>query len=351
MTGGTSRRGFLRGLSAAAALPVLSSGAAGASAADGRVMSVTGPIEPARLGVTLPHEHVLVDFVGADKIGPGRYDADEVFRTMLPHLRRAREVGCRAMLECTPAYLGRDPRLLVRLSDASGVRLVTNTGYYGAAGNKYLPAFACDEGADELAARWLKEWEEGIEGTGVRPGFMKIGVDGGPLPELHRKLVRAAARAHKRSGLTIACHTGDGKAALDQLAVLKEEGVAPAAWVWVHANSERDPAIHLEAARAGGWVEFDGVGPRDGGRHVQLVLNLHRHSLLGRVLISQDAGWYNVGTAGGGEVRPYDYLLTHFLPALKEAGLTDRDVRQLTVENPREAFAVRARTLDAGRGN
>ena len=310
-----------------------------------QVMTVTGPVDPADLGVTLPHEHVMVDFVGAEQIRPDRYDAEEVFRTMLPHLERAREAGCRTMMECTPAYLGRDARLLVRLSEASGVRLVTNTGYYGAANNKYLPPHARDEGPDKLAARWLKEWKEGIDGTGVRPGLLKIGVDAGALSELHRKLVRAAARTHRGSGLTIACHTGDGKAALDQLAVLKEEGVPPAAWVWVHANAERDPAMHVEAAKAGGWVEFDGVGPQDGGRHVQLVLNLHRHGLLNRVLISQDAGWYNVGTPRGGNVRPYDYLLTHFLPALKAAGLADDHLRQLTVDNPREAFAVRTRTL------
>jgi phosphotriesterase-related protein len=235
------------------------------------------------------------------------------------------------------------PELLVRLTTESGVRLITNTGLYGAAGNKYLPAFARDETADQLAARWLAEWKDGIEGTGVRPGFIKIGVDAGPLSDLHRKLVRAAARTQQGSGLTIACHTGDGRAALDELAVLKEEGVSPSAWVWVHANAERDPAIHLEVARAGGWVEFDGVGPQDGGRHVQLVLNLDRHGLLNRVLISQDAGWYNVGTPAGGNVRPYDYLLTKFLSALKEAGLTDRHVRQLTADNPREAFTVRKR--------
>ena len=347
MTTRIHRRTLLRGLSAAAALPALRRGYAFVQADDttARVMTVTGPVAAADLGVTLPHEHVLVDFVGADKITLDRYDADEVFRTMLPRLARAREAGCRTLFECTPAYLGRDPNLLKRLSAESGVRLVTNTGYYGAAGNKYLPAPARDEDADALAARWLAEWENGIGDTGVRPGFIKIGVDGGPLSDLHRKLVRAAARTHRRSGLTIACHTGDGRAALDQLNVLKEEGVSPAAWVWVHANAERDPAAHLQAARAGGWVEFDGVGPQDNGRHVQLVLNLRRQNLLGRVLISQDAGWYNVGTPGGGNIRPYDFLFTRFLPALKENGLTDAELRQLTVENPRDAFTFRTRTL------
>ena len=339
------RRTFLKGLAAAGAGAV----AAGAGEADvprseRRIVTATGEIDPGGMGVTLPHEHVLVDFVGADNIRPGRYDADDVFRVMLPHLAKAREAGCATLFECTPAYLGRDPRLLVRLAKESGVRIVTNTGYYGAGGNKYLPAHAHGESADQLADRWVAEWERGIEGTGVRPGFMKVGVDAGPLSDLHRKLVRAAARAHRRTGLTIAVHTGDGRAALEQLAVLKEEGVSPGAWVWVHANAERDAKIHLQVAKAGGWVEFDGVGPQDQGRHVSLVTNLMREGLLGRVLISQDAGWYHVGEPGGGNVRPFDYLFTRFVPALKEAKFGDAEVKQLTVDNPREAFIVRPRT-------
>src|SRR5205823_2583814 len=72
-----------------------------------RVMTVRGPITPEQMGTTLPHEHVLVDFIGAAKVSRDRYDADEVFKTVLPHLRRIREQGVRTLVECTPAYLGR----------------------------------------------------------------------------------------------------------------------------------------------------------------------------------------------------------------------------------------------------
>lgn len=307
------------------------------------MMTVAGPIDPAQLGKALPHEHVLVDFIGAEKASPHRYDADQVFQTVLPHLLRLREAGCDSLFECTPAYLGRDPRLLLRLSKASGVQLVTNTGYYGARQNLFLPPHALAEAEDKLAARWTAEWRDGIDGTGVRPGFMKIGVDAGPLSDVHRKLVRAAARAHRATGLTVAVHTGDGRAAMDQLAELKKEGVLPEAWVWVHANSERDRDLHLRAAREGAWVEFDGVAEATIQQHVELVLALRRNELLGRVLISQDAGWYHVGEPGGGNVRGYDLLLRRFLPALSKAGLTDDEINRLVVDNPRDAFSARVR--------
>src|SRR5256885_14219304 len=80
----------------------------------------------------LVHEHVLVDFVGADQIRPGRYDRDEVFRIALPKLQELRQFGCRRLQDCTPNFLGRDPELLARLSDAAGLEIWSNTGLYGA---------------------------------------------------------------------------------------------------------------------------------------------------------------------------------------------------------------------------
>ena len=240
------------------------------------IVSVTGNISPQHLGTTLPHEHVLVDFIGADQVSRQRYDQDEVFAVVLPQLKRLRAVGCQALVECTPAYLGRDPLLLKRLAEASGVTILTNTGYYGARQGKFLPAHAFEETADQLAARWLNDWRAGIEGTGVRPGFIKIGVDGGPLTDVNRKLVQAAARTHLKSGLTIAAHTGDGQAALEQMAILRDEGVDPSAWIWVHAQNEQNGDLHVRAGRQGAWVEFDGVGPKSIDRHVELVNTMRR---------------------------------------------------------------------------
>src|SRR5687768_4166300 len=105
---------------------------AGLGRAD-RIDTVSGPLAADRLGVTLMHEHVLVDFIGAAQVSPSRYDADAVFKAVLPYLQQVRRLGCHTLVECTPAYLGRDPRLLRRLSAASGLNILSNTGYYGAA--------------------------------------------------------------------------------------------------------------------------------------------------------------------------------------------------------------------------
>lgn len=298
------------------------------------VETVTGPVEPGRLGVTLVHEHVLVDFAGAEKASRGRYQADEVFEVVLPHLSALAERGCGTLVECTPAYLGRDPVLLRRLSEASGVLIVTNTGYYGAADDIAVPPHAWDESADELAARWIREAAEGLEGTGIRPGFMKIGVDPGPLSEIDRKLVVAAARAHRATGLRAHIHTGDGVAADGILEAFDAEGAPAEAYVWVHAQNEKDPDHHRRAAALGAWIELDGVGPETLESTADAVLALVAAGHRDRTLVSQDAGWYHVGEPGGGAFRPFTLLFDDFVPLLRARGLGEGDVRALLVDNP-----------------
>jgi phosphotriesterase-related protein len=307
------------------------------------VMTVRGPIKPEEMGPTLPHEHILVDFIGAREVSRDRYNAEKVYSTALPHLKRIREQGIRTLVDCTPAYLGRDPALLRRLSEASGLHILTPTGYYGASGGKYLPDHAHTESADELAGRWLREWREGIEKNGIRPGFLKLGADAGSLPAVHRKLVRAAAIVHLSSGLTVAAHSGNGLAAMESLEILRQEGLAGSAFIWVHANAEADKGQHVRAAEAGAWVEFDGIGPKEIDRHVDLVRTMKEAGHLGQVLLSHDAGWYHVGEPGGGDFRPFDTLMAEFVAALRTAGLTEAEIRRLTLNNPQAAFTVRVR--------
>ena len=121
---------------------------------------------------------------------------------------------------------------------------------------------------------------------------------------------------------------------MDILSVLEEQGVPAPAFVWVHAQNEKDRALHLRAARAGAWIELDGVSEDSRDAHVSAVLDLARAGHLASVLLSQDAGWYRVGEPAGGRFRPYTYLFDGLLPALRAAGLGQGDVHTLLVDNP-----------------
>ena len=260
---------------------------------------------------------------------------------MLPFLKRIRELGCRTLVECTAAYFGRAPALLKRLSDASGLHILANTGYYGAANDRYVPDHAFKETADQLAQRWLKEWREGIDNTAIRPGFIKIGVDGGDLSDIDRKLVRAAARTHLSSGLTLAVHTGgSAEAAQGQLAVLREEGVDPTAWIWVHAQKVEDTDPLIQAAESGAWISFDTIRPNSVQKHLERVRFMKQHGFLKQVLLSHDGNSFRFG---GKPPRSHNTLFTTFIPALESAGFPPEEIDQLTVKNPREAFTVRVR--------
>lgn len=217
----------------------------------GTILTVNGEVPATQMGLTLIHEHVFLDWTGADSLQPEKWNTREAFEVILPHLRELSEHKVLTLFECTPDYLGRNPLLLRQLADSAHLNLVTNTGYYGAANDKYLPAHSIAETPDQLAQRWIREFENGIGNTDIRPGFIKIGVDSDSILSVQdEKLVRAAARTHLKTGLTIVSHTGPDAPAFAQLKILEEEGVSPDAWVWTHAQNGTSEG-HCTAAGKG----------------------------------------------------------------------------------------------------
>lgn len=310
------------------------------------IMTVRGPIDPNAIGNTLIHEHVLVDFIGAKLINSDRWNKDEVMDKVIPYLDEVKLAGCNTLVECTPNYLGRDVVLLEKLSSTTGLHIITNTGYYGGSDKKFLPDHAFTETADQLANRWINEWKFGIDKTGIKPGFIKTSVNPGPLSDISRKLVRAAAITHLKTGLTIASHTGPAVPALEQIEILKKERISPSAFIWVHAQAEQDNSQHAKAARDGAWVSLDGLnGDESVIEYADRIEFLRREKCIERVLLSHDAGWYEPGKPGGGNFRGYTTLFKKLLPELKKRNFTDSEIKNLIHTNPKNAFTVAVRRL------
>jgi phosphotriesterase-related protein len=341
------RRAFLHSLVGASVASVLEGCAISHRREDAWVMTVRGRLPARELGLTLTHEHALANFQPYEEWvrAPKGYEREEVVRHVLPHLKRIATLGCQSFVDATAVGLGRDPRLLLELSEASGLNILTATGNYAAFENRFLPQYVRDDSTEALAARWIGEFTHGIEGTGVRPGFIKLGFNGGKLSDVERKLIRAGAAAHLATGLTIGAHTGPAVAAYEELAELEAAGVHPSAWIWIHAQNEPDAAKYDDAARRGAWISLDGVSPESVALHADRVMRLRDAGLLSRVLVSQDAGWYSVGEPQGGKFRPYDTVFTEFIPALKGRGFSEAQIQQILVKNPAAAFAVRVRKL------
>jgi phosphotriesterase-related protein len=309
------------------------------------VMTVNGLIESSALRNTLCHEHILVDFIGAEDVNPPRWDRDAVIEKVLPYLEEAKIAGCNTFIDCTPNYLGRDVVLLKQLSDKTGIHIVTNTGYYGGSDHKFLPAHTFTETAEQLSRRWINEWNNGIDGTPIKPGFMKISVNPSHLSDISLKLITAAALAHNKTGLTIASHTGPAVPAFEQIEILKSNKIHPAAFIWVHAQAEQDRSNFVKAAQAGAWVSLDGLNNENTDEYVDILSYLKGERCLDKVLLSHDAGWYDPGKPDGGELRSYTVLFKKLIPALEENGFSDEDIIQLIQKNAGNAFSIGVKKL------
>lgn len=265
-----------------------------------------------------------------------------VIQVLLPYLEEVKSKGVLTIVECTPSFLGKDPLLLKKLSEQSGIQFITNTGFYGAGEGKYLPNFAFSESARELADRWVNEVDHGIEETGIYPGFIKIAVnEGAALSDMDKKLVRAAAITHLETGLLIVSHTGPWNTAKAEIDVLKESGVDVSNFVWVHAQAENDFSNYLKAYEEGVWrISLDGIA-WDVPGHLERIVYCKENDIMNRVMLSHDAGWYSPGEPNGGDFLGFTDLFDKLIPLLKEKGFTQKELDLLLIENPARAFSIK----------
>jgi predicted metal-dependent phosphotriesterase family hydrolase len=308
----------------------------------GQIQTVLGPIDPADFGSVLPHEHILTDFSGAEEPSPVRWDRTAVVARMRPLLSDAMREGVTGFVECTPAYLGRDVLVLRQLAEETGLHILTNTGYYAGAGDKYVPPHAWAATAEQLAEEWIAEAADGIEGTGILPGFIKIASDApesdGKLSVIDAKLVDAAALASRATGLFVASHTEgslSGRAVVDRFL---GAGGRPDRLAVAHSD-HHDLETNRALAAQGVWISFDAVGQLPIDEHANRV-SVMLTEFPDQILLSQDSGYWAGELDDGGEQRPYTALANDFLPALRERGVRDETLAGVTVTNPARAFTI-----------
>ncbi len=328
-----------------------------AETADQVIHTVNGNLAPQDLGLTLIHEHVFLDWTPADSMNRDLWNDDEAFEVILPYLQEMVSVGVESFLECTPAYLGRNPMLLQRLSNETGLQILTNTGFYAARNQQHIPTYLKQQTSKQISQIWIDECHHGIDKTGIKPGFIKIGVDSkDQLDSLDIKIVEAAAMTHLATGLTIVGHTGTDTTAIQQIKILRNFGVDPSAFVWTHAQRGTSEG-HLHLAREGVWISLDGLGwipesiTDQSGlvQYITFLQNLKENDLLNRTLISHDAGWYTVGNEDQSTYKRYTTIFEVLIPALHKEGFTQQDIDQMLIQNPREAYTLAVRAMKPGR--
>lgn len=302
--------------------------------------TVLGVVDVDDLGLVLPHEHLFIDWAAWDAFAPIEAQPDEVLPMMVPYLREAWEAGVTGMIECTPTG-AQKPEIIAALARETPMAIVMPVGLYKEA----VPPAQRTMSEDEVAAWMVGEITQGIGDTDIRAGFIKLAVSDEAITELERKNLRAAARAAVETGVIVASHTSgphSGDHALEELEILTSQGLPGEQFNWVHAQ-HGNLAAHQQAAEAGAYIGFDALKPEDEERFVRLVLDALGAGLVERILLSHDAGWYRAEEPDGGasQMRGYTYLSEGFLPRLRNEGVGEDALRQMTVLNPRRAFRLR----------
>jgi predicted metal-dependent phosphotriesterase family hydrolase len=309
-----------------------------------QVITVRGPVAPENLGVTLSHDHVILDAFSLWGETTGNYgwildDVDVATREVAAF----GAAGGGAICEPTNVGIGRNPLALRSVSEQTGVHIVMGSGWYR---ERCYPRYIYEEMPDRLAERLVRELAFGADDTGVRAGFIgEIGTERGSISPAQERVFRAAARAHAQTGCPILTHTTHfGELALEQLDLLESEGVSPRRVIVSHLGDRVGISSLLPIAARGAWLSVDNLGFISGYAPLEVradnVAALVGEGLSGQVMLSNDICQVDQLAEFGGP--GYMNVLTQFVPMLLERAVQEEAIQRMLVENPAQAFAYDA---------
>ncbi|CAI8030938.1 Phosphotriesterase-related protein [Geodia barretti] len=339
----------------------------------GKVLTVLGPMEPGQLGVTLPHEHLLLDFTDAT-MDPGYCRADELAMLKLEmqnlgkirqfpysvrenltidnvdqttkELKLFKAAGGSTIVDVTSIGIRRSTEHLPRISKESGVNIIVGTSYYVDA---FVPPDAKLLSVQELCDVMVREVSEGVEGTGVRCGVIgEVGVSY-PMTDFEKRSLQASAKAQQITGAPLIIHPGRSQESPSAiLDVLEGAGADLSRTVMSHLDRTvfSEEAL-LTLARRGCYLEYDLFGietshypfakevdmPSDAQR-VQWVKKLVEAGFSHRVMLSHDIHTKHRLVAYGG--HGYGHLLENVVPKMKDRGISEDIITSMITDNPQQ---------------
>lgn len=300
----------------------------------GVVQTVLGPIDGSQLGVTRMHEHLLIDVEWIRS--RFTYDVldDEVLA--IEELGAYAAGGGRSMVDLTVPDTRRDPDALARISAATGVHIVMGCGWYR---EPYYPPEIDALPVRELARRLRAEIEEGVGEARIRPGIVgEIGSHKGVVTAKEERVLRAAARAAKESGLALETHSVGERVGLEHLEILREEGLDAGRVIIGHSDTYLHLDYQLAIVRAGATVSFDQIGmyPRStwwSEKLADIIATLWVAGFGDQIVLATDICKKAHLRAFDGP--GYGWLLDTYVPFLRERGITQAQLDQMLITTPR----------------
>ena len=316
-----------------------------------QVQTVRGPVDTAKLGPTLMHEHVFVLTADVQQNYPEEWGSEE--ERIADAVRKLTELagrGVGTIVDPTVIGLGRYIPRIQRIAEQVDLNIVVATGCYT---YDDVPFFfhyrgpSLDPAApDPMVDMFVKDIDEGIAGTGVRAGLLKCAIDHQGMTRGVERVMRAVAKAHRRTGVPITVHTHPGsRTGLEVQKVLGDEGVDPGRVVLGHSGDSRDVDHLSTLADAGFLLGFDRFGLHVGTTFEEragTLIEMCRRGYAARIVLSQDASCYIDWIAPDAMPLLAEWNYTHVhdavLPWVRERGVTEEQIETMLVANPRRYF-------------
>ena len=313
------------------------------SSLEGKVLTVTGPIEAGAMGITLPHEHLLTYHTPPEVV---LSDPDLAAEELKPFY----EAGGRTVVEVTSRGIRRDPAGLRAISEESGVQIVMGAGYYKW---RWHPDDMDRKTADDITREIIEDVTEGVAGSGIRAGVIgEVGISE-TLQYNEEKSLVASAHAQLETGVALNLHVHlidkieEESLRMEVLDILQREGVDLTRVIVSHCEASPDAVgYHERIAQRGAYIEYDlfGMAARNGPaiptyeEESAGIRELIGRGYLERILISQDICYNDLLVKKGG--WGYAHILNHVVPRFARWGIGEVGVRAMMVDNPARLFPI-----------
>ncbi len=309
-----------------------------------QVQTVTGPIDTADLGFTLMHEHIYVLSEGVNANFPHLWNRGERLQQAVATLAELKARGVTTLVDVTVLGLGRDVPLVREIALQSGLQVIVATGLYT---YDEIPSYFRMRDVSQMVDLFVHDIEVGIQGTDAKAGVLKCATDEPGVTQGVEKVLRAVAKAHHRTGVPISTHTHAGsQQGLHQQRIFKEEGVDLGRVVIGHSGDTEDTGYLETLIEAGSFIGMDRFGidvilPTE--KRVATIAKMCEKGYADRMVLSHDAScyidWYEPAAVKA-LIPQWNYLhiLDDVIPALRQSGVSEQQLRAMTIDNPRRFF-------------
>ena len=309
------------------------------------VETALGQLDTAQLGPTLMHEHIVTRSPGVHENWPHLFDRQAILDIAERKMADLHARGIRAIVDLTTVDLGRDIGLIVDVARRSRVHVIVATGVWWMP-QRYFSA----HGIDHVAELFVRDITQGIGTSGVKAAIIKCATDTAGATPVIEAILRASARAQKATGVPISTHTwAAGRTGLVQQAIFAQEGVDLRRVVIGDSGESEDLDYLRGLMERGSTIGMDRFGLEHylpTAKRVEVVARLAAEAYADRMVLSHDAGCWSdmLSEDDKRRTRPlwhYNHIPDDILPALRKAGVSDDQIDQMLVRNPRAIFEAR----------